>query len=65
MVNRILGINNGVITINNRILDILMKTGKRLDFLNIDRSRIPKFWTSVTAGKNAVLSGINRCKNWI
>ena len=28
MVNRILGINNGVITINNRILDILMKNGK-------------------------------------
>ena len=32
-----LGINKSIITINHRILDILTKTGKQLDFLNIDR----------------------------
>ena len=35
-----------VITINHRILDIVTKTRKRLDFLY--RQRIPKVGTSVT-----------------
>ena len=45
--------NNSIITINHRVLDISTKTGKLLDFLNINCQRIPKFWTTVTERTNA------------
>ena len=35
--SKTLGIDNSITTINHRILDVLTKTGKRLDFLTISR----------------------------